>query len=61
MALLQILIVLIIIGVLLWVINTYIPMDVKIKQILNIVTVIIIVIWLFKVFGLFNFLSNVRI
>jgi hypothetical protein len=43
---------LIVIGVLLWLVNQYIPMDAKIKQILNIVVVIVVVIWLLHVFGL---------
>jgi hypothetical protein len=61
MPLLSILLVLIISGVLLWLINTYIPMDGKIKKILNIVVVIIIIIWLLKVFGILNSLSGVRV
>jgi 1-acyl-sn-glycerol-3-phosphate acyltransferase len=44
---------LVIVGVLLWAVNTYIPMDPKIKQILNIVVVILVVIWLLRVFGVF--------
>ena len=42
---------LIVIGVLLWLVNTYIPMDGKIKQIINIVVVICVVVWLLSVFG----------
>jgi hypothetical protein len=44
---------LIVIGVLLWVVNTYIPLDAKIKQILNVVVVILVVLWLLNVFGVF--------
>lgn len=47
-------VILIIIGVLLWAANTYIPMDGKIKQIMNIVVVVAVVIWLLEVFGLFG-------
>jgi hypothetical protein len=61
MPLLTILIVLIIAGVLLWLVNTYIPMDRKIKNILNLVVVIVIVVWLFKVFGLFSFMANIHV
>jgi hypothetical protein len=43
---------LVVIGVLLWLVNTYIPMDGKIKQILNIVVLIVVVLWLLHVFGL---------
>jgi len=61
MSLLSILLVLIIVGVILWVVNTYIPMDHKIKNILNIVVVIIVIIWLLKVFGLFSYLTNIQV
>lgn len=60
MPLLTIVIVLIVAGVLLWLINTYIPMDRKIKNILNIVVVIAIVIWLLKAFGLLGSLGSIR-
>jgi hypothetical protein len=46
MSLISLLIVLIVVGVILWLINTYIPMDRKIKNILNIVVVIAVVLWL---------------
>ncbi|MDP2114517.1 MAG: Thivi_2564 family membrane protein [Bacteroidota bacterium] len=61
MPLLSILIAIIVVGVLLWIINTFIPMDRKIKQIFNIVVVIALIIWLLKVFGLFTYLMNVSI
>jgi hypothetical protein len=54
-------VVLIVVGVLLWLVNTYIPMDRKIKQILNIVVVIVVVIWLLQVFGVIGSLGNIRI
>jgi hypothetical protein len=47
----SLIITLIVIGVLLWLVNTYIPMDGKIKQIINIVVVICVVVWLLSVFG----------
>ena len=49
--LINVLITLVVVGVLLWLVNTYIPMDGKIKQILNIVIVIAVVLWLLRVFG----------
>jgi hypothetical protein len=61
MPLLTILLVLIVVGVLLWLINTYIPMDRKIKNILNVVVVIIVVIWLLRAFGLLDSLKNIRV
>ncbi|MDZ4711346.1 MAG: Thivi_2564 family membrane protein [bacterium] len=61
MPLLQVVIILIVIGVLLWLINTYIPMDSKIKSILNIVIVIAVILWLLNVFGLLNMVSGITI
>ena len=61
MSLLTILIVLIVAGVLLWLVNAYIPMDGKIKKIFNIVVVIVVVIWLLKAFGLFNHLKDLHL
>ncbi len=54
MPLITIVIILIIVGVLLWLANTYIPMDQKIKTILNIVVVIAVILWLLQAFGLFS-------
>jgi hypothetical protein len=61
MPLLTILLVIIIVGVLLWVVNSFIPMDRNIKSILNIVVVIVLIVWLFNVFGLFTYLTNIRV
>ena len=61
MPLLTILLVLIVAGVLLWLVNTFIPMDGKIKTILNAVVVIVIVIWLLKIIGLFSYLRDIHI
>ncbi len=61
MPLVDLLIVLVVAGVVLWLVNTYIPMDRKIKNILNIVAVIIIVIWLLRAFGILSSLNNIRI
>ncbi len=61
MPLFTILIVLIVAGILLWLVNTYIPMDQKIKTIFNVVVVIVVVIWLLKVFGLFSYLTNITV
>ncbi len=61
MNLITVLVVLVVVGVILWVVNSYIPMDGKIKKILNIVIVIFVILWLLKVFGLFAGLGNVNI
>jgi hypothetical protein len=61
MSLVSLILVLIVVGVVLWLINTYVPMDSKIKGILNAVVVIAVVLWLLKVFGLIDQLTNIHI
>ncbi len=60
MSLITIVVSLIVVGVLLWLVNTYIPMDGKIKKILNIAVVVVVVLWLLHVFGVLDQLRNVR-
>lgn len=50
--LITVLVTLIVVGLILWLVNNYIPMDAKIKMILNIAVVIIVILWLLKAFGL---------
>ena len=52
---------LIVVGVLLWLVNTYIPMDGKIKSILNAVAVSAVVIYLLQIFGLLGALENIKV
>lgn len=61
MPLLQVVMVLIVVGVVLWLINRFIPMQGTIKSILNGVVVIAVVLWLLNIFGLFNYFSHVRV
>jgi hypothetical protein len=61
MPLINLVVILIAVGVLLWLVNTYIPMDRKIKNILNIIVVIAVVRWLLQVFGLMGSLESIRI
>jgi len=61
MPLINVLIVLVVVGVILWLVNTYIPMDSKIKKILNIVVVIVVVLWLLRAFGILDSLSGIRV
>jgi hypothetical protein len=61
MSLVSIVIVLIVAGVLLWLINTYIPMQGTIKSILNAVVIIVLVIWLLQAFGVLGSVGNVRV
>jgi hypothetical protein len=61
MPLIQIVMVLIVVGVVLWLINRFIPMQGTIKSILNAVVVIAVVLWLLNVFGLFSSFSHIRV
>jgi hypothetical protein len=60
MPLLHIFLVLIVVGVLLWLVNHFIPMARSIKSILNAVVVILVVLWLLNVFGLLHSLSRIH-
>ena len=61
MSLLTIILVIVLVGVLLWAINRFIPMDSKIKSILNIVVVIVLILWLLQAFGVLGALGGVRV
>lgn len=61
MDLVQVVIVLVVVGVLLWLVNNYLPMDAKIRSILNAVVVIAVVLWLLQAFGVLGSLSNVKV
>ena len=61
MSLISLVVVLIVVGVILWMVNTYIPMDAKIKSILNVVVLIVVAIWLLQSFGILGNVNDVRI
>jgi high-affinity K+ transport system ATPase subunit B len=61
MPLIQLVIILVVVGVILWVINNYIPMQATVKKILNVVVIIAVIIWLLSVFGVIGNLSTIRI
>jgi hypothetical protein len=61
MPLIQILLALIVVGVLLWLVNSFIPMQGSIKSILNAVVVIGVVLWLLDVFGIFHSLARIHV
>ena len=61
MPLINLIIILVVVGVILWLINNYIPMDRKIKSILNVVVVIVVILWLLSVFGVIGSLSAIRV
>lgn len=61
MSLMSIVLTLIVVGVLLWLVNSYIPMDSKIKTILNGVVVVEVVLWLLQAFGILGSLNGVHV
>lgn len=61
MPLLQVVLVLIVVGVLLWLINRFIPMAESIKTILNVVVVIVVILWLLNLFGIFSYFSTFHV
>jgi hypothetical protein len=61
MSVITVLLVICVVGVLLWLVNSYIPMDAKIKRILNIVVVIVLVVWLLRVFGVWGYLTRLTV
>lgn len=61
MSLVSLVVTLIVVGVLLWLINTYIPMDGKIKRILNVVVVICVILWLLSAFGILGHSGDIRV
>jgi hypothetical protein len=61
MPLIQVLVVLIVVGVLLWLVNSFIPMAGSIKSILNAVVVICVVVWLLNVFGLMGSIYRIHV
>jgi hypothetical protein len=61
MSLISVVITLIVVGVLLWLVNTYIPMDGKIKKIINIVVVVAVVLWLLSAFDILGHTRDIRV
>lgn len=61
MDLITLIVMIVVLGVIMWAINTYIPMSAGIKQILNTVVIIALVIWLFQIFGLLSMLPHITI
>lgn len=61
MSLVSLVVALIVVGVLLWLVNTYIPMQATIKRIINIVVIVAVCIWLLSVFGLLPDLNAIRV
>lgn len=61
MSILSLIVVLVVVGVILWLVNAYIPMDQKIKTILNVVVVIVVILWLLSAFGILSGLDSAKV
>ena len=61
MPLIQLVIMLVVVAVILWMINSHIPMEATIKKILNIAVIIVVLLWLLSVFGVLGSMSAIRI
>ena len=61
MPIINLIIILVVVGVILWVVNSYIPMQPTIKKILNVVVIIAVIIWLLSVFGVIGNISTIRV
>lgn len=61
MSLISLIVVLIVVGVLLWLVNTYIPMQETMKKIINIVVIIVVCLWLLSVFGILPDLNAIKV
>jgi hypothetical protein len=61
MPLVSVVIALVVVGILLYLVNRYVPMQSQIKSILNGVVVIVVILWLLKIFNLFDYLNQFRV
>ena len=61
MSIFAVCITLVVVGFILWLVNTYIPMNRKIKKVLNVVVIIVVILWLLDVFGIIGYLSTMHI
>jgi len=61
MTLINLIVVLVVIGLVMYLVNTYIPMSAGMKKLLNIAVVVVVVIWLLKLLGIFDSMSAVTV
>lgn len=61
MSLFAIIIALAVVGVVLWLINSYVPMPPRWKTIINVIALVVVILWLLKVFGLWSHINTIRI
>jgi cation transporter-like permease len=61
MPLINLIIVLVVIGVILWLVNNYIPIDGKIKMVLNVVVLLVVLLWILSVFGILGSIDTIKV
>jgi len=61
MPLISIIVVLCVVGVILWLIDTYLPLNPTIKRIIEFIVIAVIILWLLQIFGLMGTLNSVRV
>jgi hypothetical protein len=61
MSLINLIVTLVVVGVLLWLVNNYIPMEARIKKILNVVVIIVVILWLLNAFGIIGPIAGIHI
>lgn len=61
MSLISLILILVAVGVVMWLINSYLPLDPRMQKILNAVVIIVVVLWLLQVFGVLDDVSAVRV
>ena len=61
MNLLDLIVLFVVVGILMWAINAYVPMQENIKKLLNITVVIILVLFLLRALGVFSRVGNIQI
>ena len=61
MSLISLVVVLVVIGVILWLVNNYIPMDAKIKTVLNVLVLLVVCVWLLQSFGILGNVNDIRV
>jgi len=61
MPLIELVLVLVVVGLVLWLINRFVPMAGSIKTILNVVVVVVVISWLLNIFGVINYFPNIKV
>jgi len=61
MSLMAMVIALVVLGIVLWLINAYLPVDATVKKIINILVILVVVVWILKELGAWEYLFKIKI